>query len=130
MVVRASAGDDEPPSSSLVVGAGVSGSIAAPVVIWSAYTLFATGCGLPPGPAGALGALEGFSYLAVLGIVAWSASTKVKTGSGLPAGPAGVLGAAEGLSYLALVAAIGAFGYQLATRQFIPGALPTPECFG
>ena len=70
------------------------------------------------------------SYLLILGLIGWSVSTKVKTGSGLPAGPAGVLGAAEGLSYLALLAAVGAFAYQLATRDFIPGALPTPECFG
>lgn len=121
-------GGELPPS--LVIGAGVGGSVAAPVVIWSAYTLAVSGCGLPPGPAGLLGAAEGVSYLSVVALVGWSAFTKVKTGSGLPPGPAGLLGAAEGFSYLALLAAIGAFGYQLATRQFIPGALPTPECFG
>jgi hypothetical protein len=36
-----------------------------------------TGCGLPPGPGGALGGLEGISYLAIVGIVGWSLYTKV-----------------------------------------------------
>lgn len=43
-----------------------------------------TGCGLPAGPGGALGALEGISYLVVAGIFLWSIATKVRTGKGLP----------------------------------------------
>ena len=45
-----------------------------------------TGCGLPAGPGGALGALEGVSYLWVVGLLAYSLYTKVKTGKGLPPG--------------------------------------------
>lgn len=33
------------------------------------YTKLKTGSGLPPGPSGLLGAVEGFSFLSVLGIV-------------------------------------------------------------
>ena len=36
------------------------------IVGWSAYTKAKTGSGLPPGPAGLLGAVEGFSYLSLL----------------------------------------------------------------
>ena len=33
------------------------GAISNPVVLWSEFTLKTTGCGLPPGPGGSLGAL-------------------------------------------------------------------------
>ena len=45
-----------------------------------------TGCGLPAGPGGSIGALEGLSYLWVVGLVGFSVYTKVKTGKGLPNG--------------------------------------------
>lgn len=65
------------------------GLVACPVVFWSEWTLKTTGCGLPAGPGGALGALEGVSYLIIVAIAAWSLITKVQTGRGLPNGPAG-----------------------------------------
>lgn len=37
------------------------------IVAWSAATKARTGSGLPPGPAGLLGAVEGVSYLSLLG---------------------------------------------------------------
>lgn len=37
------------------------------IVGWSAATKASTGSGLPAGPAGLLGAVEGFSYLSILG---------------------------------------------------------------
>jgi len=43
------------------------------------------GCGLPPGPSGALGAAEGVSYLVVAGAAAWGVGASA-TGKGLPAG--------------------------------------------
>lgn len=106
------------------------GLVATPVIGWSLYTLKTTGCGLPPGPGGAIGAVEGVSYLAVAAIVGWSAYTKVKTGSGLPNGPFGLLGAVEGLSYLTLLAIFVVFGLQFAQQGSIPGPLPSPQCFG
>lgn len=36
------------------------------IVAWSLYTKVSTGSGLPAGPSGLLGAVEGFSYLTVL----------------------------------------------------------------
>ncbi|KAJ9564401.1 hypothetical protein OSB04_000367 [Centaurea solstitialis] len=108
------------------------GLIATPVIGWSLYTLKTTGCGLPPGPAGSIGALEGVSYLAVVGIVGWSLYTKSKTGSGLPNGPFGLLGAVEGLSYLSLVAIVVVFGLQFYQQGSLPGPVPVPgdQCFG
>ena len=47
------------------------------VMLWSEYTLKTTGCGLPAGPGGLLGALEGISYLFVVGLVGFSLYTKV-----------------------------------------------------
>ncbi|KIY97936.1 hypothetical protein MNEG_10028 [Monoraphidium neglectum] len=91
------------------------------ITLWSEYTLFTTGAGLPPGPGGALGAAEGLSYLVVIGIIGWSAATKASTGSGLPAGPAGLLGAVEGVSYLALLGGIIAFGAQIVKTGGLPG---------
>ncbi|KAI3895625.1 hypothetical protein MKW98_025416 [Papaver atlanticum] len=108
------------------------GLISNPVIGWSLYTLKTTGCGLPPGPGGSIGALEGVSYLVIAGIVGWSLYTKSKTGSGLPNGPFGLLGAVEGLSYLALLGVIVVFGLQFLDQGFIPGPVPVPgdKCFG
>ncbi|KAL7131878.1 hypothetical protein ABFS83_12G034500 [Erythranthe nasuta] len=108
----------------------VGGLVSNPVIGWSLYTLKTTGCGLPPGPGGSIGALEGVSYLAVAGIVGWSLYTKTKTGSGLPNGPFGLLGAVEGLSYLSLLAIIVVFGLQFFVQGSIPGPLPSEQCFG
>ncbi|KAG2720027.1 hypothetical protein I3760_02G017100 [Carya illinoinensis] len=106
------------------------GLVSTPVIGWSLYTLKTTGCGLPPGPGGSIGALEGVSYLVVVGIVAWSLYTKTKTGSGLPNGPFGLLGAVEGLSYLTLLAILVVFGLQYFEQGYIPGPLPADQCFG
>lgn len=108
----------------------VGGLISTPVIGWSLYTLKTTGCGLPPGPGGSIGALEGVSYLIVVGIVGWSIYTKSKTGSGLPNGQFGLLGAVEGLSYLSLLVIAVVFGLQFLEQGSIPGPLPTDQCFG
>ncbi|KAG0610628.1 hypothetical protein M758_7G079500 [Ceratodon purpureus] len=112
------------------VAAIAGGLVANPVVAWSLYTLKTTGCGLPPGPFGLIGAVEGVSYLVVLGTVGWSTYTKVKTGSGLPSGPSGLLGAVEGFSYLSLLAILVVFGLQYLDLGFIPGPVPSDMCFG
>lgn len=103
---------------------GVLGSAASCVVLWSEFTLKTTGCGLPAGPFGALGALEGISYLTIIGIIGASLSTKLKTGKGLPSGPGGLLGAAEGLSYLAAAVGIVVLGLQINDYGYVPNAVP------
>lgn len=103
---------------------GALGSAASCVVLWSEFTLKTTGCGLPAGPFGSLGALEGISYLAIVGIIGASLTTKLKTGKGLPSGPGGLLGAAEGLAYLAALVGIVVLGLQIADYGYIPNAVP------
>lgn len=83
-----------------------------------------TGCGLPAGPFGLIGAAEGVSYLTVVGIAAWSVVTKLRTGKGLPAGPLGLLGAAEGLSFLAILAGVVVLGFQVLDYGYIPEPVP------
>ena len=98
-------------------------SVAAPalaVVGWSEVVLFKTGCGLPPGPGGLLGALEGVSYLVLVAVVGWSVKTKVDTGSGLPAGPFGLLGAVEGFAFLLAAAGVGVAAYSAVANGCAP----------
>ena len=87
-------------------------------------TLKTTGCGLPAGPFGLLGAAEGISYLVVIGFVGAALLNKLNTGSGLPAGPGGLLGAAEGLSFLTAAAGLAVLGFQLADYGYLPEAVP------
>ena len=84
-----------------------------------------TGCGLPAGPFGLIGAAEGISYLVVIGFVAASILNKVTSGSGLPAGPGGLLGAAEGLSFLTAALGLIVLFFQLTNFGYLPEAVPT-----
>ncbi|XP_078430400.1 anti-muellerian hormone type-2 receptor [Wolffia australiana] len=127
---KGSQSNGEGGADGLQLAAAVGGLVANPVIGYSLYTLKTTGCGLPPGPGGLLGGLEGVSYLVVAAIVGWSAYTKVKTGSGLPNGPFGLLGAVEGVSYLTVVAIAVVFGLQVFDRGYLPGPLPGEQCFG
>ena len=90
----------EGPPEGVQLAAGAIGVLASAVVAWSECVLRVTGCGLPPGPGGALGALEGVSYLAVGAVFLWSLVTKARTGSGLPAGPGGGGGRPDRLAHV------------------------------
>lgn len=105
--------------------------VACVVTSVSLWTLYSTGCGLPPGPLGVVGAAEGVSYLAVAGCVVAATVKKFKTGSGLPAGPGGVLGGAEGVAFLVALVGLGVGVHQLLEYGFIPEAAPTEggKCF-
>lgn len=103
---------------------GISGLIASTIVLYSESVLFNTGCGLPAGKFGLVGAVEGISYLGVVGLIGFSLYTKIKTGSGLPAGPGGILGAAEGVAYLAALAGILVLIAQVTNYGYIPNAVP------
>ena len=120
VVVRAASEEE---SAELGLYGGL-GTAAAFTVFWSEWTLRSTGCGLPAGPFGLLGAAEGVSYLAIIGIIGASLATKFKTGSGLPPGPLGLLGAAEGLSYLAALVGIVVLVLQIQQYGYIPNAVP------
>jgi len=103
---------------------GIAGIIASLIMLFSESVLFRTGCGLPAGPAGLVGAAEGVSYLGVVVLVGFSLFTKIKTGKGLPPGPNGILGGAEGLAYLAILAGILVLIGQVTNYGYIPNAVP------
>lgn len=126
--VLMSTDDDQPTTSQAIIG--VSGIVANVVTDYSLYILKSTGCGLPPGPYGLLGAAEGVSYLGVVGLLVWSVSTKLKTGKGLPAGPSGLLGASEGLSFLTVLGGLIVAGLNLQQYGYLPGFLPDGNCYG
>ena len=79
--------DDDPttPSPLLAVGdsdatvLGATGVAAATIMIYSESVLSRTGCGLPAGPLGLVGAAEGLSYLGVVGLVCFSLYAKIRT---------------------------------------------------
>jgi hypothetical protein len=114
---------EPPPSGATIVAIGA-GLCAQPVVAWSLFALKTTGCGLPAGPFGLLGAAEGISDLVVTGFVGAALYKKATTGSGLPAGPLGLLGACEGLSFLSAALGLVVLGFQIADYGYIPEAVP------
>mmetsp|Transcript_28173 Transcript_28173/g.39646 ORF Transcript_28173/g.39646 Transcript_28173/m.39646 type:complete len:194 (+) Transcript_28173:92-673(+) len=128
--LKGSLNDDEQPTTSFKLDefdqtvTGVTGIFAALVTFYSEFVLKQTGCGLPAGPYGVVGLVEGLSYLGVVRIAALSLYQKYQTGSGLPAGPAGVLGAAEGLSFLSIAVGLTVFFLQITNFGYIPNAIP------
>jgi hypothetical protein len=70
------------------------------------------------------GALEGISYLVVVGFVLTSLRQKIKTGAGLPAGPSGLLGAAEGLSFASVLGGLVILWLLVLDRGCVPNAQP------
>jgi hypothetical protein len=113
------------PQQQATLAASILGLVSQPIMWWSLYTLKTTGCGLPAGPFGLIGAAEGVSYLVVIGFVGAAILSKFTTGKGFPAGPFGLLGAAEGLSFLSAVAGLAVLGFQLADYGYLPEAVPT-----
>lgn len=61
------------------IALGVAGTGAALTMLYSEFVLSQTGCGLPAGPFGVVGAVEGTSYLSVVGLGGYSIFQKVTT---------------------------------------------------
>ena len=129
--VRAVADDDDAPkrrgddeNEGLLLAAGLGGVFASCVTGYSLYTLKNTGCGLPAGPGGIVGAIEGISYLGVAGLLGASAYAKKTTGSGLPAGPYALLGLAEGVAFVLALAGVYVGIAQIIDYGYIPNAVP------
>mmetsp|Transcript_2800 Transcript_2800/g.3907 ORF Transcript_2800/g.3907 Transcript_2800/m.3907 type:complete len:226 (+) Transcript_2800:52-729(+) len=113
---------------------GFVGILASVVMLYSENVLKGTGCGLPAGPYGLVGGLEGISYLIVTALGAYSLYANPKSGSGLfmPRGcifrriksPGGVLIVAESLSYLTILFGIIILFLQVTNYGYIPNAVP------
>jgi hypothetical protein len=102
----------------------IAGIGASSIMLYSESVLFQTGCGLPAGPYGLVGAIEGVSYLGTAALLAYSLYTKFQSGKGLPKGPGGALGAAEGLAYIAIFAGFWVLISQVVNYGYIPNAVP------
>jgi len=103
---------------------GIKGIFFSLITLYSEYTLKTTGCGLPAGKFGIVGAIEGISYLAVASLVGLSLFSKISTGKGLPEGPGKILGIAEGLAYSAVLLGLIVLGFQIVDYDYIPNAVP------
>lgn len=75
----------------------IAGIGASSIMLYSESVLFQTGCGLPAGPYGLVGAIEGVSYLGTAALLAYSLYTKFQSGKGLPKGPGGGVGSCRRL---------------------------------
>ena len=116
--------DQKDKNEGLLLAAGLGGVFASCVTGYSLYTLKNTGCGLPAGPGGIVGAIEGISYLGVAGLLGASAYAKKTTGSGLPAGPYALLGLAEGVAFVLALAGVYVGIAQIIDYGYIPNAVP------
>ena len=116
--------DDVNENEGLLLAAGLGGVVASCVTGYSLYTLKNTGCGLPAGPGGIVGAIEGISYLGVAGLLGASAYAKKTTGSGLPAGPYALVGLAEGVAFVLALAGVYVGIAQIIDYGYIPNAVP------
>lgn len=102
--------------------------IAQPVVWTSLYYVVTTGAGLPSGPFGLLGALEGISYLVILGFVgaSWLFRSKQQstatTTSSSSSGDAYEI--AERLSYVSLLAGLIVLASLVVEQGCVPNAKP------
>ena len=95
---------------------GSVGAISQPVVWVSLFFVATTGGGLPAGPFGLLGAVEGLAYLSVVGLVIRRIIVGDKT--------SGVLGTAENLSLLTIGASLLVLASLIAQQGCIPNAKP------
>lgn len=116
--------NDVKSADSFELAIATAGITAQPIIWASLYFVKTTGAGLPAGPFGFLGALEGVSYLIILGFVGTSLYRKIVTGSGMKPGKFGLIGAAEGLSYLSLLAGLFVLASLVADQGCVPNAKP------
>lgn len=104
----------------------IAAGTAALIVLYSEYTLKMTGCGLPAGPGGVVGALEGLSYLTVVGVAGSSIWTRDINNEGIQDDRRGwsFFMVAETLSWFAIAVGLVVLGYQVMDYGYIPNAVP------
>lgn len=100
---------------------GAVGLGAQPIVWVSLFFVATTGAGLPAGPFGLLGALEGISYLIVVGLFASSALGNFED-SGSPSND--LLTRAKRVSLTTIIAALLTFASLVVNQGCIPNAKP------
>jgi hypothetical protein len=114
--------------------ADIAGILASVIVLISEFTLKTTGCGLPAGPFGLVGAVEGISYLTVVGIAAYSIYYSnviiINDNNKLNAGGIGSIGIlsvlVQGLAFLSIIVGLVVLAFQITDYGYIPNAVPMP----
>jgi len=107
--------------------AGILGILASMIVIRSEFVLKTTGCGLPAGPYGLVGAIEGISYLGVVATAATAIATTVTINNDNNNNnyDIGVLRRlATLLSYSAIIVGIVVVAFQIFDYGYVPNAIP------
>ena len=107
---------------SLDVG-GILGSIASIIVLYSEFVLKTTGCGLPAGPFGVVGAVEGVSYLGVVATCG-AAAVDYFSEDGLEGSDKPTRRLATTLGVTAAVVGIVVLALQVLDYGYIPNAVP------
>jgi hypothetical protein len=115
-------GDNDSDESVSIIG--VAGLVAQPFVWVSLYFVATTGAGLPAGPFGLLGGLEGLAYLAVVGLVAASIGRSITGGSSSTGKNPLLLGMSERISWFTLVAALLTLLSLVVDQGCVPNAKP------
>mmetsp|Transcript_18683 Transcript_18683/g.35047 ORF Transcript_18683/g.35047 Transcript_18683/m.35047 type:complete len:169 (-) Transcript_18683:94-600(-) len=119
LIRQATAGARDDGEGAAVGAAGIGASL---IMAWSEWTLKSTGCGLPAGPFGLLGAAEGLSYLAVLGLVGFNIYARTQPG---PRNWSAALEAASALALVVTFAGAVVLYFQIQDYGFVPEAVPT-----
>lgn len=120
-------------ASSAEAAAGGGGLAAVAVVVWSLAALRDTGCGLPPGPGGMLGATEGLSYLVVAGLAGWGLLRQARRrtdSTSVVDVPGALLTSAQAASCSTVAVGLAVLALQVSQRGYVPGVLPDSNCFG
>lgn len=104
-------------------GGGILGILASVVVLYSEFVLKNTGCGLPAGPFGIVGAVEGVSYLGVVATCAFAVVEGV-SGEDATATTTTTRKIATALAGLAAVVGILVLASQVTNYGYIPNAVP------
>jgi hypothetical protein len=111
---------DDKDSETVIPLIGAAGLISQPIVWISLYFVKTTGAGLPSGPFGLVGGLEGLGYLAVL-ILAAAPVWRNVTGDGIDDD---IVRSAEKLSILTLFVALMTLFSLIVDQGCIPNAKP------
>jgi len=102
---------------------GILGTIASIVVLYSEFVLKTTGCGLPAGPFGMVGAVEGVSYLGVVATCA-TAAVDYFSENGVEGSDNITRRIATALGVTAAVVGIVVLVLQVTNYGYIPNAVP------
>jgi hypothetical protein len=127
--MSSSDGNDDSESSPTLTQVALSAGLLAQPIVWiSLYFVATTGAGLPTGPLGLLGALEGLSYLLMLAFVGKATYRKAVNGHDENQSETSAL--VERLSYLSLISGLIVLVSLVLKQGCVPNAKPILDYSG